>query len=70
MPKAPAVHIHDDRFPSRALCGTPWEKVTKGGRAASDTNPPAVVDEQGSANAATCVTCLAVWRRRLKVTSR
>lgn len=64
MPKAPAVHIQDDRFPSRVLCGTPLEKVAKGGRVCSDTTPPAVVDDRGSCNAATCVTCLMVWRRR------
>ncbi len=71
MPKAPKddvrVHIHDERFLTRALCGTPWSSVEQGGRVASDTDPPVIVDEtgeKGSAKAATCVTCLAVWRRR------
>jgi hypothetical protein len=61
----PVVHIHDEAFPSRALCGITWTGPIRGGRVASDTTPPVVVDEAGSANAATCRTCLSVWRRRL-----
>jgi hypothetical protein len=65
MPKAAAVHIQDDRFLTRSLCGVAWTRVVDGGRIASDTDPPVVVDEAGSAAAATCRTCLAVWRRRV-----
>ena len=60
----PVVHIQDERFPSRALCGITWLAL-RGGRIASDTSPPVVVDEAGSANVATCKTCLAMWQRRL-----
>lgn len=63
-----AVHIQDQRFPTRALCGRPWE-LARGGRIASDTTPPVVVDERGSVNPANCVTCLDVYRKRLKARS-
>lgn len=67
MAKTPTVHIQDERFADRVLCGTPWAKVTKAGMPRSDTFPPAVRDEEnGSVNAATCYTCLTIWRRMLK----
>ncbi len=58
-----AVHVQDEAFPQRALCGASWGNL-RGGRVASTTVPPVVVDEAGSANAATCLICLAVLRRR------
>jgi hypothetical protein len=66
-PKPDRVHIQDTKYLHRALCGEPWEQVIKGGRIASDGfEPPVVQDkETGSTDAATCKTCLAVWRRRL-----
>jgi hypothetical protein len=68
MPKAPAaIHIRSETYPERALCGASWATHhggLRGGRIASDTSPPVVSDdERGSANAVTCRTCLAVWRR-------
>jgi hypothetical protein len=57
------VHIQNEQFPSISLCGHPWEN-SRGGRVASSTEPPAVIDEEtGSVNAATCDTCLLRWRR-------
>lgn len=66
-PRKPRVHIQNPRFQTVTLCGQPWE-LSKGGRVASDTTPPAVIDEEsGSVNAATCSTCLLQWRRRRSV---
>ena len=56
------VHIQDEQFTLRSLCGHDWNRV-RGGRVASDTEPPVVTDDAGSVNAVTCRTCLAVWRR-------
>jgi hypothetical protein len=57
------VHIQNERFPTISLCGQAWED-SRGGRVASSTEPPAVIDEEtGSVNAATCATCLLRWRR-------
>lgn len=59
------VHIQDQQFPTRALCGLTWERA-RGGRLASDTSPPVVFDEEsGSVNAATCGQCLLALRRLL-----
>jgi hypothetical protein len=64
-PKPALVHIRDEQFTSRALCGIDWHRA-RGGNVASDGfDPPVVRDEAGSVKACTCKTCLAVWRRRL-----
>ncbi len=62
-PKKPKVHVQDPTFKNRSLCGQPWERV-KGGVPRSDTDPPAVFDEEsGSVNAASCRQCCLVLRR-------
>lgn len=58
------VHIQSERFPSRSLCGMAWP--VRGGRVASDTKPPVVIDERGSVNPASCRTCITVFRRMLE----
>jgi hypothetical protein len=64
--RKPAVHIQDEALPILALCGARWELTQHGGRVASSTEPPVVIDEVGSVNAVTCRTCLDVHRRRLR----
>lgn len=67
MPYQPRVHIRDERFPSRAICGLVWTKAEHGGRVASSTSPPVVVnDESGSVNPATCLQCLSLFRESLR----
>lgn len=63
---AEAVHIfeQDAGRVGWSLCGVLAFRL-KGGRVASDTTPPVVTDEVGSANAVTCRMCLRVWRRKL-----
>lgn len=57
------VHIQDQIFKTRSLCGRAWVKI-KGGEPRSDTDPPAVFNEEtGSVNAATCQQCCLVLRR-------
>jgi hypothetical protein len=64
---APKVHIRDERFPSRAICGMTWSAPIRGGRIASDTSPPVVFDEERkSVNPASCVKCLELLRAALK----
>jgi hypothetical protein len=59
------IHVRDETFPSRALCGRDWRPDVRGGRIASSTSPPVVVnDETGSANALTCAVCWARWRAK------
>lgn len=66
MTYRPRVHIRDPKFPSRALCGRPWHEA-KGGRVASDTEPPVVIDEEtGSVNPASCRKCIELLRATLK----
>jgi hypothetical protein len=61
----PRVHVQDEKFPDRALCGLEWAKC-RGGRIASTTEPPVVFDEEsGSVNAASCQQCLLALRRKL-----
>ncbi len=66
MTNPPAkIHIQDQQFKMRALCGLAWDRA-RGGRAASDTEPPIVHDEEsGSVNPATCFQCVLAYRRRL-----
>lgn len=65
-PKPPPVHIRDEQYPVRALCGYEWRQVVAGGIVASEGfEPPVIRDEDGSCKAATCGTCLRVWRRRV-----
>lgn len=60
----PKIHIQDPTFKNRALCGQPWARVKSGGRVASDTDPPAVFNEEtGSVNPATCQQCCLALRR-------
>ena len=64
-PSKPRIHIQDPKFPNRALCGRDWA-ASIGGRAASDTNPPVVIDDEtGSVNPANCLQCVLTYRRRL-----
>jgi hypothetical protein len=59
------VHLQDPKFQDRAMCGREW-RLCKGGREASDTTPPVVIDEEsGSVNAVDCQQCLLALRRRL-----
>lgn len=59
------VHIQDPDYRSRSLCGIPWERA-RGGRLASSTDPPVVLDEEsGSVNAVDCRVCMLQVRRRL-----
>jgi hypothetical protein len=61
------VHIRDERFPSRAICGKAWSVSVRGGRVASDTTPPVVFDEERkSVNPASCSKCLELLRHALK----
>lgn len=63
MVRQPAVHIQSQTYPLRALCGASWRGLRGGVERTTGFDPPVVRDEQGSANAVTCRTCLAVWRR-------
>lgn len=61
---APRIHIQNPDHLTIALCGRRWSRVSRGGRIASDTEPPVVKDdESGSCDVATCDVCLAKWRR-------
>lgn len=61
--KKPKVHIQEPVHKRLSLCGQPWARV-KGGVVRSDTDPPAVFDEEsGSVNAATCHVCVLTLRR-------
>jgi hypothetical protein len=62
--KPETVHIQSQSCPSQTLCGTAWP--VRGGRVASDTSPPVVIDERGSVNPANCLTCIAVYQRMLR----
>jgi len=65
MPYRPRVHIRDTQFPSRSICGRHWHE-SRGGRVASDTEPPIVKDEEtGSVNPATCRKCVQLHREAL-----
>lgn len=62
--KTPArIHIQDEDYPLRALCGKPWLEA-HGGRIVSNTLPVVRDDESGSVNQVTCRVCLLQWRRR------
>ncbi len=63
--REPSVHIQDQQFKTRALCGKPWTKKTVGGRAAGDAPPPIVVSEKGSVRPANCETCIGLYRKRM-----
>jgi hypothetical protein len=59
------IHLQDPQFRDRALCGREW-RLCRGGREASTTEPPVVIDEEsGSVNAVDCRICLLQLRRRL-----
>jgi hypothetical protein len=59
------VHVQDPIFKNRSLCGKKWANV-KGGVPRSDTDPPAVFNEEsGSVSAATCKQCCLVLRRSM-----
>jgi hypothetical protein len=59
------IHVRDQAYPARALCGREWIDA-RGGDVASDTCPPVVRDdESGSVNLANCRVCIDVLRRRL-----
>jgi hypothetical protein len=64
--RKPAVHVQDSLQPFLALCGRRWDLCERGGEPASDTVPPAVRDDRGSVNQATCRDCCAVFQRRLR----
>lgn len=65
MTRDPRIHVRDEQRPTRALCGRPWSVTSKGGRVASSTSPPVIVnDETGSANALTCQQCWSIWRTK------
>lgn len=59
------THVQDTIFPTRAMCGLPWERVKRGGREASDTSPPVVVSDRGSVRPASCAQCVLAIQRRL-----
>ncbi len=62
---APKIHIRSTRWTSLTLCGLKWEGRVSG-RIASDTTPPAVVDDDsGSVYPATCVSCLTKYAAQL-----
>lgn len=62
-PRPDLVHIQDERFEVRTLCGKPWRQA-KGGRVASNTDPPVVTNERGSVYPLSCKACLLIWNQK------
>ncbi len=67
MNKPAKIHIQDQRFKTRALCGRPWDKARGGRVASSEVEEQLVVhnEESGSVNPATCEKCVKLYRERL-----
>jgi hypothetical protein len=66
MSYQPRVHIRDEQFLSRSLCGQPWRGARSAGRPCSDSDPPYVTnDESGSVSQTTCLKCIELYRAKM-----
>ena len=65
MAYTPRIHVQNEQFLTNTLCAKELARV-KGGRVCGDTDPPYVKDERtNSVDLATCVVCIAKWRKLL-----